>query len=102
MYKNRCLNPQLEDHQNGVFPHVETTAAEKEATIPETFPNTAVSDRTGKYICPGLIDSHIHVIAVPGGQGLTDTFTMDHDRTTFRQPRVCQQVLRRGFTTIRD
>lgn len=68
----------------------------------ETPTNTTVIDLTGKYLCPGLIDSHVHLTAVPGGQSLTDTFLMDHDRATLRQPFVCQQILRRGFTTVRD
>lgn len=61
-----------------------------------------VVDLTGKYLCPGLIDSHVHLTAVPGGDGLKGTFTMDHDRATLRQPWACQQILRRGFTTVRD
>lgn len=65
-------------------------------------PETIKLDLTGKYLCPGLIDSHVHLSAVPGGAGLKDTFAMDHDRMILRQPWVCQQILRRGFTTVRD
>lgn len=63
---------------------------------------TNTIDLAGKYLCPGLIDSHVHLTAVPGADGLKDTFTMDHDRATLRQPWLCQQILRRGFTTVRD
>ncbi|KAL4892825.1 hypothetical protein BDV59DRAFT_193387 [Aspergillus ambiguus] len=59
-------------------------------------------DLNGKYVCPGLMDCHVHITAVPGGKGLSETFTMHPDRSKLRQPFVCRQILQRGFTTIRD
>ncbi|KAL2217046.1 hypothetical protein M432DRAFT_633480 [Thermoascus aurantiacus ATCC 26904] len=54
------------------------------------------------YLCPGLIDCHVHVTAVPGAKDIGSSFGMPPDVSKFRQPFVCQQILRRGFTTVRD
>jgi imidazolonepropionase-like amidohydrolase len=59
-------------------------------------------DLTGKYLCPGLIDNHVHISAVPGEKNLGDLFGLDVTISTIRQPYVCQQMLRRGFTSVRD
>ncbi|KAF2138278.1 uncharacterized protein K452DRAFT_91402 [Aplosporella prunicola CBS 121167] len=59
-------------------------------------------DLRGKYVCPGLIDAHVHVSAVPGEKDLGRCIGMDPAVSMTRQPFVCEQMLRRGFTTIRD
>lgn len=59
-------------------------------------------DLGGKYLCPGLIDNHVHISAVPGEKNLGDLFGLDKDISAMRQPYVCQQMLRRGFTSVRD
>lgn len=61
-----------------------------------------VLDLAGKYICPGLIDAHVHVTAVPGEKDLGDMYNLDEQRSSMRQPYVCQQMLQRGFTSARD
>lgn len=67
-------------------------AKDKEITI----------DLEGKYLCPGLIDNHVHISAVPGEKNLGDIYGLDKDISAMRQPYVCQQMLRRGFTSVRD
>ena len=59
-------------------------------------------DLEGKYLCPGLIDNHVHISAVPGEKNLADLFGLDREIVNMRQPYVCQQMLRRGFTSVRD
>jgi imidazolonepropionase-like amidohydrolase len=59
-------------------------------------------DCSGKFICPGLIDSHVHLIAVPGFDNLAAAFGNPDSVTLLRQPYVCAQMLHRGFTSIRD
>jgi len=59
-------------------------------------------DLEGKYLCPGLIDNHVHISAVPGEKNLGDIYRLDKDVSQMRQPYVCQQMLRRGFTSVRD
>ena len=59
-------------------------------------------DLKGKYVCPGLIDCHVHLFSVPEETELGKLFGMDHTVSAFRQPYVCKQMLQRGFTTVRD
>ena len=61
-----------------------------------------VVELKGKYLCPGLIDNHVHLAAVPGEKNLGDLFALDREVTNMRQSYVCQQMLRRGFTSARD
>lgn len=65
-------------------------------------PNTVKIDLKGKYICPGLIDCHVHIAAVPGSARLDDMKTLNPNLNLLRQPTVCQSMLDRGFTTVRD
>ncbi|KAE8444200.1 hypothetical protein EG329_000797 [Mollisiaceae sp. DMI_Dod_QoI] len=59
-------------------------------------------DLKGKYLCPGLFDNHVHLWAVPGEATLGGLFQLDNEVSMIRQPFVCQQMLRRGFTSVRD
>ena len=59
-------------------------------------------DLKGKYLCPGLIDSHLHLREPPGEKDLRDTHGMPLDVSFMRQPYYCKQILSRGFTTVRD
>ncbi|KAK7752353.1 hypothetical protein SLS62_005689 [Diatrype stigma] len=66
---------------------------------------TIVVDLAGRYLCPGLIDCHVHLSSVPGEATLAGTMqsaSSDPAVSLVRQPFVCGQVLRRGFTTVRD
>jgi len=56
----------------------------------------------GKFVLPGLIDCHVHLATPPGEDGLKDTMHQDPDTSLLRQPYLAHQILRRGFTTIRD
>jgi imidazolonepropionase-like amidohydrolase len=56
----------------------------------------------GKFVMPGLIDCHVHLAAPPGEDGLRDTMSQDPDTSLLRQPYLAHQMLRRGFTTVRD
>jgi imidazolonepropionase-like amidohydrolase len=59
-------------------------------------------DLEGKFVCPGLIDAHVHIAAVPGEKDLRDTLGLAEQISYLRQPYVCLQMIRRGFTTVRD
>jgi imidazolonepropionase-like amidohydrolase len=61
-----------------------------------------VIDLGGRYLCPGLIDCHVHITAVPGFGDLRSTMGSTADLTLLRQPYVCGQMLHRGFTSVRD
>lgn len=64
--------------------------------------DATVIDLEGRYLCPGLIDSHVHLMAVPGFEDLSKAFGNPFAVSAFRQPYVCGQMLSRGFTTVRD
>lgn len=64
--------------------------------------DAVVVDLEGRFICPGLIDAHVHLMAVPGYEDLSKAFGNPFAVSAFRQPFVCRQMLSRGFTTVRD
>ncbi|TVY73324.1 Uncharacterized protein LSUE1_G009431 [Lachnellula suecica] len=48
--------------------------------------NEITIDLAGKYLCPGLIDNHVHISAVPGEKNLGDIYALDKDISSMRQP----------------
>jgi imidazolonepropionase-like amidohydrolase len=56
----------------------------------------------GKFVMPGLIDCHVHLATPPGEDGLRDTMSQDPETSLLRQPYLAHQMLKRGFTTVRD
>lgn len=83
--------------QDGTITSIEPS----QASAP-TDPESTVIDCTGKYLCPGLIDAHVHLLAVPGFNDLSAAFGNPESVSLLRQPYVCAQMLHRGFTSIRD
>lgn len=59
-------------------------------------------DLEGKYICPGLIDSHVHISAVPGEVDFRHVVATPEQEAMLRMTFVCRDMLSRGFTTVRD
>ncbi|KAH8653176.1 amidohydrolase [Tricladium varicosporioides] len=71
-------------------------------SAPESSNGSVTIDLRGKYLCPGLFDCHVHIIAVPGEQEWRDTKLVDTQTSAYRQAYVCESMLQRGFTTVRD
>ncbi|KAL7658193.1 hypothetical protein ACMYSQ_004329 [Aspergillus niger] len=59
-------------------------------------------DLEGQYICPGLIDCHVHITATPGSPSLKDMFSASPNTIAYRSTFVAREMLLRGFTTVRD
>lgn len=59
-------------------------------------------DLLGKFICPGLIDSHVHISAVPGEADFRMVMMTPEKQALLRMVYVCRDMLSRGFTTVRD
>ncbi|KHN97241.1 Amidohydrolase 1 [Metarhizium album ARSEF 1941] len=60
-------------------------------------------DVSGKFICPGLIDCHVHLTSVAGDGSLSAGISASEPAVSyFRQPFLCNQMLSRGFTSVRD
>ncbi|PIG82858.1 amidohydrolase [Aspergillus arachidicola] len=70
--------------------------------VGDTDLGTIRVDLNGKFICPGLIDCHVHIAAVPGSASLLEMKDLSDNVSLLRQPSVCQSMLNRGFTTVRD
>ncbi|KAJ5120476.1 Amidohydrolase 1 [Penicillium bovifimosum] len=72
------------------------------ATSLEDITEENIIDLTGKYLCPGLIDCHVHIAVVPGEVDLRAYRDMTERTSLLRQPHVLKTMLERGFTSIRD
>ncbi|GAB1210532.1 hypothetical protein APSETT445_009327 [Aspergillus pseudonomiae] len=72
------------------------------AELDDTKSSTIRIDLNGKFICPGLIDCHVHIAAVPVSASLRDLKDLSDSLSLLRQPSVCQSMLNRGFATVRD
>ncbi|KAF2165239.1 hypothetical protein M409DRAFT_67487 [Zasmidium cellare ATCC 36951] len=62
----------------------------------------AIINLDGKFVLPGLIDCHVHLATPPGEEGLSATMNQDPNTSLLRQPYLAHQMLKRGFTSIRD
>ncbi|KAL4916204.1 hypothetical protein BDW62DRAFT_107981 [Aspergillus aurantiobrunneus] len=79
------------------------TSVSPSAPSPSTLPAEYITvDCQGQYISPGLFDAHVHFVAVPGFDNLSKAFGNFNDVSLLRQPYVAQQMLHRGFTSVRD
>ena len=81
---------------------IETIGKGSEELDADADDAVVVDLRGEKYLCPGLIDSHVHISSVPGESGLNGSVEADPAVSLLRQPFVCGQILSRGFTTVRD
>ncbi|KAJ5585832.1 Amidohydrolase 1 [Penicillium hetheringtonii] len=70
--------------------------------LKEDLPEEDIVDLSGKYLCPGLIDCHVHIAVVPGEADLRAYKGMTERISLLRQPHVLKTMLSRGFTSIRD
>ncbi|KAH8646125.1 hypothetical protein BX600DRAFT_555851 [Xylariales sp. PMI_506] len=59
-------------------------------------------DASKYFICPGLIDCHVHLMAVHGSSTLHGAFTFPHETAVLRTAGTLRGILSNGFTTVRD
>ncbi|OJJ42167.1 hypothetical protein ASPZODRAFT_77541 [Penicilliopsis zonata CBS 506.65] len=81
---------------------VRAVAIGDEPLVPAPAADAREVDVGGQYVCPGLIDSHVHINAVPGEPDLRQTLATPIEQVHFRMVYVCRDMLYRGFTTVRD
>jgi imidazolonepropionase-like amidohydrolase len=56
----------------------------------------------GAYVCPGLIDCHVHLTAAAGQPTMKDLFSAHPNAIAYRTVYNAKHMLLRGFTTARD
>lgn len=59
-------------------------------------------DLNGAFICPGLIDCHVHITATPGVRSLSELARVPQESVHLQSTYVLREMLLRGFTTVRD
>lgn len=95
--KGRIIPKQTVKLSGGLIESIGDTSSSAHVT------GDVVVDLDGKFLCPGLIDCHVHIFSVAGDDNLMGGgFGPDPTVSYFRQPYLCGQMLSRGFTTIRD
>ncbi len=67
------------------------------------FPGAIVIDQRDRFVLPGLIDSHVHLVSDLGGQagflsGITDSLPAQ----AYRAAGNAEKTLMAGFTTVRN
>lgn len=83
--------------KNGSVIEVKTGDAD-----PSLLADANAVDLEGQYLCPGLIDCHVHLIATPGSLLLKDILSATPNTLAYRTAFVAREMLLRGFTTVRD
>ncbi|KAK4698628.1 hypothetical protein P7C70_g7645, partial [Phenoliferia sp. Uapishka_3] len=86
---------------NGRFVAVQEMGTEVSGDLGE-FDGLKEVDLEGKYLCPGLIDCHVHVTAVPGVKTMADLVRTSEELIHYRTIFVLKEMILRGFTTVRD
>ena len=79
---------------------VENDTIKEVADRPIASSSARVVDLKGKTLMPGLIDLHVHVVAVQ--LNLAQQVYMPNVLVTLRSVPIMRAMLRRGFTTVRD
>ncbi|EME47550.1 hypothetical protein DOTSEDRAFT_59990 [Dothistroma septosporum NZE10] len=94
------------DLANGVVRHMTKLSAQPspgdEAMSWTQSSDIIVVNLEGRFVMPGLIDCHVHLATPPGEDGLKDTVNQDPNTSLLRQPYLAHQMLKRGFTSVRD
>lgn len=76
------------------------TKISSEAIVTDRSGLTQIIDGQGKFLMPGLIDAHVHLLfeSVPQMQAMVSDFAM----LNLMAAKLAEKQLLRGFTTVRD
>lgn len=67
------------------------------------FPGATVIDQRERFVLPGLIDSHVHLVSDLGGQaGFLSGITENLPTHAYRAAENAEKTLMAGFTTVRN
>ncbi|KAI0790594.1 hypothetical protein C8Q75DRAFT_762624 [Abortiporus biennis] len=84
--------------------HVQSISPSGDRTLGSTANEAkpVVVDLNGLFLCPGLIDCHVHVTAVPGVSTMGELVQTSDELIYLRSTYILREMLLRGFTTVRD
>lgn len=97
------INGQSDDLQEDCTIVIEAdTISSIETGGVETLPSDYIIDGHGKYVLPGLIDSHVHLVWDGSADPLPIIERMENDAVTLRGYKHSLDYLALGITTVRD
>jgi imidazolonepropionase-like amidohydrolase len=101
LFRNGALlDPRQPELVHGSDVLVEDGIIREVSDKPIKSDSARVIDVKGKTIMPGLIDLHVHVVAIEFN--LPRVATLPNVLVTLRAVPIMRAMLRRGFTTVRD
>jgi imidazolonepropionase-like amidohydrolase len=101
LFKNAAvLDPARGELREAHHVLVENGLIKEVSDRPLQSASSRVIDLGGKTLMPGLIDLHVHVVAVQ--LNLSQQVHMPNVLVTLRSVPIMRSMLRRGFTTVRD
>jgi imidazolonepropionase-like amidohydrolase len=101
LFKNAALlDPLQPDLHEGHHVLVEDSLIKEVSDRPLQASVDQIIDLKGKTLMPGLIDLHVHAVAVE--LNLAQQIHIPNVLVTLRSARLLRGMLRRGFTTVRD
>lgn len=109
LYNANVVDPIDGKVHSGLTVRLSNGKIESIAATEESFIDGSISSHgevhincTEKYLCPGLIDCHVHLSHTPGETTLDAMSNVPKDVSMYRQPFAAQSMLERGFTSVRD
>ncbi len=103
--RTAVINAQVFDSAVGVLRDASTVVIEGETIVevtnePRTFADAQVINAAGRVVLPGLIDAHVHVMAVT--HDILRLSSTPPSLITAQSKGVMEGMLQRGFTSVRD
>jgi imidazolonepropionase-like amidohydrolase len=103
--RTAVINARVFDAAAGVLQDASTVVVEGETIVevtrePRTFADANVIDAAGRVVLPGLIDAHVHVMAVT--HDILRLSSTPPSLITAESKGVMEGMLQRGFTSVRD
>ena len=103
--RTAVINARVFDSARGVLQDASTVVIEGDTIVevtsePRTFADANVIDAAGRVVLPGLIDAHVHVMAVT--HDILRLSATPPSLITAESKGVMEGMLQRGFTSVRD
>jgi imidazolonepropionase-like amidohydrolase len=103
--RTAVINARVFDSAAGVLRDASTVVIESEIIVevtsePRTFTDANIIDAAGRIVLPGLIDAHVHVMAVT--HDILRLSATPPSLITAQSKGVMEGMLQRGFTSVRD